>query len=440
MSQLEYRISALLTRVVKDAPIGTNVGLFRLLSAVLCGRLLGSRGGVMPALWDHGLPDYLVRRTWAALAYGKWRIQDLVDAYRRVVLEEGQWQAHVHGGYRPVACDLVGIFRPRLKECPTKHYLSSAGKALPAIVLGVLVSVGSAEGQRLPVLRALIRSDDEDPSETTLMSRTLKAAAKRLEPDEILVCDRGFAVRALQEAKVPAWIVRGAKNFTARRASLAQSKGVGRPAEYGALVRPLPRTHKGRVIAATPPDRLETWQEGSLTLRAEFFDKLVRSDDKPGEEVFHCAVIKDPRYVEPLLLLCPLQLDGPTARNLYRDRWPVEQVPLAAKQMLGAARQFVFAPESRQRWPELTLLAGSILTYVAATQEAIPTGFWDRSPRRTSGRLRRALAQSHFSELPEVSPRVRERPACTDHLPKGVRGHRRSKRPAAATQAASDGT
>src|SRR5207244_11502144 len=102
-----------------------------------------------------------------------------------------------------------------------------------------------------------------------------------------------------------------------------------------------------------------------------------------------------PRFAEPLLLNTPLPLSGAQAQAMYRDRWPVEGLPLWAKQMLGAARQFVFAPESRQRLPEVALLAGSILAYTAATQPALSTGFWDRAPRPTSGRLRRVLAQVH---------------------------------------------
>jgi len=65
--------------------------------------------------------------------------------------------------------------------------------------------------------------------------------------------------------------------------------------------------------------------------------------------------------------------------DLYHDRWPVEQVPLAAKQMRGAARAFVHAPETCQRLPEVALLAGAIPSYAAATSPAIPTGFWDRT-------------------------------------------------------------
>ena len=70
----------------------------------------------------------------------------------------------------------------------------------------------------------------------------------------------------------------------------------------------------------------------------------------------------------------------------------MEGLPLCAKQMLGAARQFVFAPASRQRLPEVALLTGSILAYTAATRLAVRTGFWDRTPQPTPGQLRRVLA------------------------------------------------
>jgi hypothetical protein len=106
----------------------------------------------------------------------------------------------------------------------------------------------------------------------------------------------------------------------------------------------------------------------------------------------------------------------------------VEGLPLWAKQMLGAARQFVFAPESRQRLPEMALLAGSILAYTAATQPAVSTGFWDRAPRPTPGRLRRLLAQVHLQDLPERPQQLRKKPSPTAHLPTGVCGHRRQKR------------
>ena len=142
------------------------------------------------------------------------------------------------------------------------------------------------------------------------------------------------------------------------------------------------------------------------------------------------VAIYDPCYREPWLLACPLRLSSPALRGLYRDRWPVEQVPLAAKQMLGGARQFVFAPESCQRLPELNLLAGSIVTYLAATLPAIPTGFWDRDPKPTPGRLRRLLAQTPFPKSYPLPERLRKKDSVSEHLPKGILGHRRTKQAA----------
>ena len=126
-------------------------------------------------------------------------------------------------------------------------------------------------------------------------------------------------------------------------------------------------------------------------------------------------------------MACPLRLSGPALRGLYRDRWPVEQIPLAAKQMLGGARQFVFAPESCQRLPELNLLAGSIVTYLAASLPAVPTGFWDRNPKPTPGRLRRLLARTLLPETCPLPEQLRKKDSVTNHLPKGILGHRRTK-------------
>ena len=93
--------------------------------------------------------------------------------------------------------------------------------------------------------------------------------------------------------------------------------------------------------------------------------------------------------------------------------------------MLGAHRAFVFGGESRHRLPELGLLAGNVLTYVAATTAAIATGFWDRCCQPTCGRLRRVLLRVDFSEVPVPEGSLRKKASVTAHLPKGVQGHRR---------------
>jgi hypothetical protein len=156
---------------------------------------------------------------------------------------------------------------------------------------------------------------------------------------------------------------------------------------------------------------------------------LVRADASAESPTFTAVALHDPRHRAPLLLVTPLPLAPREARDCYRDRWPVEQLPLAAKQMLGASRQFVHAPESCQRLPELALLAGAVLSYVAATTPAIPTGFWDRRPRPTPGRLRRLLARTPFPHDFPFPARVREKASATGHLRTGWWGQRRCTTP-----------
>jgi hypothetical protein len=427
MSTIVYRISVLLGAILADVPVGTNLGLFWLLWALISGRFLLSRGAVFPALADGGLPADAVRRSGAALAYGRWAIQTLVRAWHQVVEQEDRWQAHCYEGFRPVACDLVGFFRPRLSGCLGKHYQSGADKALPAIVLAVVAAVGSVGKVRLPLVRLLLRAEQSDRSEAELQRRALTQAGATLQADEVLVVDAGFGVASLLTGGVPRFVARVARNFTARCNVLPAYPGRGRRPAYGERVRPLPRTYKGRTIAASPPDATAQWVVAGRTIKAQIWDNLVLSTAKPGAAAFRCVVIHDPRYQEPWVLATNLPVSAYALWCLYRDRWPVEQMPLAAKQMLGAHRAFVFGGESRHRLPELALLAGNVLSYVAATSAAVATGFWDRCCRPTCGRLRRVLLRVNFSEVPVPEGPLRKKASVTAHLPTGVQGHRRQK-------------
>ena len=422
-----------LCAVTQNLPVGTNLALMHFLWMEISGALLPSRGALFPALQSIGLVPAEVRRAWAAFRYGAWQSTDLLSAWETYVLEHGQWQEHCHAGYRPRAVDLTAYWRPTLHGLKSQHYYAPAGKALPAVVVGLVARVGSVNGQRVALITDLVRGDLDEPSEKPVRTRLLQQVAGSLAEDEMPVLDAGFKIRELQVVQMPRYVVRLAKNFTARRDHLPVSAG-GRPPEYGERVRPLPRQRNGKCFPATAPDRVETWIENGLPFRAEFWDDLVLPDVKvqSGSPLFCVAAIHDPRFELPWLLGCPIRLTGTALRGLYRDRWPIEQVPGAGKQMLGGARQFVFAPESCQRLPELNLLAGSIITYLAATLPAVPTGFWDRCPRPTPGRLRRLLARIPFPESHPLPGRLRKKVVVCDHLPKGILSHRRTKQASSA--------
>jgi hypothetical protein len=425
MSDICYEIVALLCPILASVPVGTNLGLFHLFCALLSGRLLTHRGGVFPSLADMGLAADAVRRSEAALANGQWKTANLVTAWHNTVLEQGRFVANCYEGFRPVSCDLIGFFRLKLQNCPGKHYTSRANKALPAVVFCLIATVGSVDKSRLALPRALVRQESAE-TEVQFQRRMHVRLKMVLAPNEAGILDAGSKIADVLAAGVERFVLRGPTNFCGRRNTLPPYKGKGTYAKYGEEVRPLARWYNGHEIEATPPDDTGRWKDGRYTIRAEIFNNLVLYTAKPGSRTFRCVVIYDPRYKQPLVLLTDLSVTAYALWRLYRDRWSIEQVPLSAKQMLGAERSFVFGKASRFRLPELALLAGNLLSYVAACHQPIATGFWDRCARPTCGRLRRALARFNFLDLALQDGQIRKKNSVSEHLPKGVNAHRRT--------------
>ena len=377
----------LLELIVQGVPIGTNLGLLYMLWAMLSGAFLSSRGAIFSALQGRGFNERQIRRSWAALRYGAWRIEELMGLFRSHVYAEGKWQRHGYEGYRPLAVDWTAFWRPKLKGWAGKMFHGLAGRALPGIGFGVIVDVGHVGEQRLPLLRQILRIQGSDLSESALKKQTLQWVAGVLKADEIAILDAGVKVSQCQAAGIKRFVVRLASNCTARRNFLPKEKQRGRPREKGELVRPLARTYKGNTLPASKPDLQSSFTYQGRKIRVHGWLNVVLSQCKvdPDQDTFHIWVFYDPLYEEPLLLATNVDLQPSSVFALYLDRWPVEQVPLAAKQMIGLHRQFVFASESCLRLPELALLAGNILTYLAAVLPPMPTGFWDRHPKKRLG-------------------------------------------------------
>ena len=427
----------LLCSVVRTLPIGTNLALLHLLWMMISGQLLLSRGAIIPGLHQMGLSDRAVRRAWQALRRSGWTIGLLLVNWEAIVMSGGRWHVRYHGGYCALAIDTTPFWRPRLKNCPTKHYDHRAGKSLPAIVLGIIGRTGQVGTQRLVLPQAFLRFDPEQPDESGLVTRLIIKVKAMMQPTDVLVSDGGFPLDQILDQGIPRYVAKLAKNFTARRAQPPEYGGIGCPAKLGVVVRPLARSYNERLIAATPPDRSESWEEEGVTIRADIWDNLILRGTKAAEAAkaptFSVIAFHDPRFTQPLLVATSLTIASRYVRRLYLDRWPVEQLPLVAKQMIGAHRAFVFAPEVCQRLPELVLLAGAILAYAAAILPAVSTGFWDRVPQPTPGRLRRFLTRSGFPTDFLLPPEIRKKASVTDHLPKGSSLFRRKKCLAGAT-------
>lgn len=430
LTAVEATIQAIVF-VVQVTPVGTNLGLANLLWAMVSGAFLSSRGAIFSALQLCGSSEQEIRRSWSAMRYGSWHIDDLVEAWGVYVASENEWRENRYEGLRVLSIDLTGFWRPRLQGWLGKHFHSAIGKAMPAVVFGVIITSGQVHGKRIPLLRKIVRCQP-DQTEVDYRATVLREVARLDQPGDVKVLDAGFKLTELLDAGLTGFVLRMQSNCTARRSTLPVYKGRGKRPEFGTLIRPLARTHGQNELAATPPDQTATFHRDGRTIQVAFWHGLVTSTTKVADakRTFSLYVFIDPLYTKPLILSTDLELQPETLMSIYLDRWPVEHPPLAAKQMLGLHRQFVFASEACFRLPELALLAGSILAYVAATSPAVPTGFWDRQPQATPGRLRRVLSQVDFPNMTDFDTQVRKKDSVTEHLPKGVAGHRRQKRAA----------
>lgn len=370
--------------VVQNVPVGTNLSLLHLLWSMLNGSFLSSRGAIFPSLVYSGFTTDETRRSWQALRYGKWRLDDLLQSWREYVHGQSKWRPRVYEGYRPLAVDMTAFWRLQLKGWLGKYFNGLANRMLRGVGFGLVAEVGQIEGQRLPLLRKVIRAHPKELSDAKLKAMLLDWVGRHLADDEVVLFDAGAHIADMQAAAIKRYVIRLASNCTGRRNELPAYTGKGRPPEYGRRVRPLKRRWKKHTISATKPDFRTSFEHEQRTIQVLGWSELVSVDQKPhsGNETFSILVFSDPLYQQPLILGTNVSLQPVTAFKLYLDRWPVEQIPLAAKQMLGLHRQFVFAPESCQRLPELALLAGNVLTYLAAVLPPLPTGFWDRRPKK----------------------------------------------------------
>lgn len=419
-----------LIRLVEVVSVGSNLALLQLMWAMLNGSFLRSRGAVMTALQLSGFSVQEVRRSWQAMRYGVWGIGEMPGSWRGYVAAEGKWQVHRYEGYEPVAGDVTAFWRLRLQGWAGKFFHSIANRAMTGVGVGIVTQVGQVENQLLPLLRQVIRSGEKVTNDKALQNAVLAWASRHLAAQEVWLYDGGSHLREVEKAGIARYVLRMATNCTARRNQLPPAeKKRGRPAAYGQVVRLLARKWKEREIAATEPDDTTTFSFANRLIAVSGWHGLVRTEQKasPENASFTIWVYHDPAYRTPLVLTTHLPAAAETIYLLYRDWWSVEQIPLAAKQILGLHRQFVFAPLCCYRLPELALLLGNVLSYLADVLPPIPTAFWDRHPKKTPGRLRRLLAQADFPDVAQLDGRLRKKSSLTDHLPMGIEAHRRTK-------------
>lgn len=208
------------------------------------------------------------------------------------------WQVHRHEGYRAITVDVTAFWRPALQNSPSKHYHPVANRALPAVIFGLIGAVGEVGGQRLACPLAFERVCPNDTCESRLWQDLLRWAKRHLAD--------------VQAAGLECYVLRLATNFTAHRNRPLPYGGKGRRPVYGEKIRPLERSYKGKTIAASAPDRVETWTEAGVELRAEIWEELILPGIIPGPQAktFRVYAIYNPDYTAPWLLATPLNRSG----------------------------------------------------------------------------------------------------------------------------------
>jgi len=432
--QVVYRVSELVAYIVRDIGIGTNLAMAprratfwhvlmapqRATLTVMSGRLLESRGALIPALSAGGLDKQTTLRAWNGAAHGAWYLDALLKRFNEAVKAEQKWQPLVVGGRNVKAYDTMaprratfGIFRPRLKDCPGRHYDSQAGKALPAISFGILGAVGTVpmmdatgkiDEQRVTLPLKIVRAEgraakSEEGLKVALlgaMGALVKKGADEITGKDILTGDRKFsAVKMLENgctAMAPrraTLAIRRAANMTLLRSEPPPYKGRGPKPKLGELVRPLPRQRLNKVIPASKPEggpsrghETEEWSEmhdgQQVTLTAEIWRNVIPKPQKDWTKrqrelvkkaTWTAVVVHHPAFNNPLVILMTVPFTAQqgmavrgATRLVVRGRWGIEQPPLVAKQLLGGHRQFVHEPDMCYRFPELIFVAGATVT------------------------------------------------------------------------------
>lgn len=379
------------------------------------------------------------QRAYSALANGKWQTTTLVRTTAAVVRQAcPELQALTVGRYTLKALDLTAIFRPKLRRCPTKHYHPLAGKALPALPLGMLGDLfQTGTGQRLALLSHVLRPEPHAPSHQAHRTHLVHTAAQAQTPTSLLIGDREFTPAVCLRAGIHQMLGRLRHNATFVRGDPPPTTGRGRPAtRRPEHIRPCPGTYRGQPLAASVPDATETWvladgrsvtahlwrgvylRHGDTALQA--ITDMTRRQQRLDTPLT-VVTVTHPDYTRPLLLYTDcVDLSAQQMYDAYFARWSIELIPQTAKTVQGLGREFVHAETSCARLPVLALVSATLLNAVAAGCAPLPTGFWDRTPHATPGRLAK-----HFLKVSiPVPPQLSKKNSATAHLPVGYAARR----------------
>lgn len=451
-TQANYRILNLIEQMTTVASKGTSLGLCDTISAMYSGYFIESGGAVTPAIEaflrqeikEEKEREARTRRASKAITYGSYNMKELIERLQEIVRAEGKWEQMRVQGYSIVSVDFTAYRRAAVKKLKAKAYNSDANRAVSAVPIGMIASVGKVNEQRVALLKNVVLTDLSVNDSAAHKIQLYKETAKLLEEDELAVLDAGFKLAEAADIGLERCVIRLAKNSTFGKTPgkiPARTSSQGRPPtrHKAEIIRPLERQHGNKTLPATEADEIcmITGEDGReikvyIWRKVYFLERQLekvldeRKKKKLRKMPLKVMAIYDPDYENPLLIGTQvLALEPQAAIETYAARWPVEGLPQTGKYILsgGTGTHYVHHPIAMQRLPVLSLIFGSLLKYAAATLPAFRTGFWDRARKPTYGRLLRQLKKVGIP----LSEQLSKKQSVTAHLPIGYEAIRLAK-------------
>ncbi len=94
--------------------------------------------------------------------------------------------------YRIAPVDFTAYRRAAVKMLKAKAYVSDTGKAVSAVPIGMIGTVGQVNGQRMALLKNIVPADLSLNDGSGHKKQLYKQVATELAEDEIAVFDAGF--------------------------------------------------------------------------------------------------------------------------------------------------------------------------------------------------------------------------------------------------------
>ncbi len=379
-----YLAASAVNNLIRGLPAGTAYCIGVVLVTLFTGQLVQHQGSLARA----ALP-YVAQLRWGwhrverAMARGSLALDGLFDRATTWCLVHLPVEPVRLGSERRTvhAIDSSTIARWRSRKVSPllgKGYWQRAQRAVRANLVAALTSVVVIRGVRVGLVRRTRFAKSCEQAVAALFRDLPESVDKRL-----FGVDAGIATveQFAAATEHDALIGRLRKNVSLRRAPRPRRPGQrGRPPVHGPVLHPGTRRPEGRA-------------DEDFTIRVEERQVRVRRWKslhfaRAPKTVIDVVRVDDPAYQRPLLIgTTARELTTDEIRQAYSHRWPVETNFFVAQGTCAMEMPRAWTDLAVSRRISLALLCGSLLKAIAAANEALPMGPWDRKAVRSAGRL-----------------------------------------------------